>query len=607
MTRAETMLGKGTPEWADTLARRYVSGASSVFLLHGNVHDLVPAPNGRFLSLMDYLAEQMFGRRDIVLGYDRGSGIRFLAPAGSSRRSAMQTDFTRTLEAIDTVNGTGFARTRPREPTLVLELFDRYILHKLVASSEPETPGADPERKSLAVVIRYLETITPPLEGSQLSGELGTLLLKILNWANDPAIRGADITLCLVTESLGDVNRRLVENPFIAKIEIPLPNNAQRRNYAETLLTPEPPRAERESNAQLDPARVAEEANGLTLVGLAQAVSQARSDASTAGGSALTALRASKKSLIEKQCLGLVEFVSPRFDLSAAVLPGTVRERFELDARLFRQGRYAALPMGYLLCGGIGTGKTFTATCFAGSLAIPAIVFKNLRSKWVGSSEGNLQKVLSVIQALGPVLVIIDEADAALGTRRASGDSGTGARMFAMVATLMSDTRFRGRILWMLLTARPDLLPVDLKRQGRCEVHIPLFPPTTSAERREMMLAMARKSKLQLSPDDVPEIPAGLTGADIESLLIQAIRIAAIEDMHASSESKVGRTHLEQAIDRFVPPEYGLAKELQRLVAIRECTDRRFVPDALRYHLDSEHATQLERRIEEIRNQLGER
>ena len=69
----------------------------------------------------------------------------------------------------------------------------------------------------------------------------------------------------------------------------------------------------------------------------------------------------------------------------------------------------------------IGTGKTFTATCLAGSLGVPTIVFKNLRSKWVGSSEGNLQKVLSVIKALGPVVVVIDEADAALGSSRRFG------------------------------------------------------------------------------------------------------------------------------------------------------------------------------------------
>ncbi len=78
--------------------------------------------------------------------------------------------------------------------------------------------------------------------------------------------------------------------------------------------------------------------------------------------------------------------------------------------------------------------------------------------------------------------MIIDEADAALGNRQADGDSGTSARVFSMIASQMGNTRYRGKIIWMLLTSRPDLLPIDLKRQGRAEVHIPLFYPQDPEE-----------------------------------------------------------------------------------------------------------------------------
>src|ERR1039458_9691785 len=40
----------------------------------------------------------------------------------------------------------------------------------------------------------------------------------------------------------------------------------------------------------------------------------------------------------------------------------------------------------------------------------------------------------------------------------------------------------RGKVIWFLLTCRPDLLPVDLKRQGRAEEHIALFYPDTQEE-----------------------------------------------------------------------------------------------------------------------------
>ena len=159
----------------------------------------------------------------------------------------------------------------------------------------------------------------------------------------------------------------LVENPFISKVEVDLPDESTRARYARTLV--ESAKAARD---------VSREANGLTLVGLAQAVGSSGSKGDRVD---LGRLREAKKELIEKQCFGLVEFLAPSYNLDTVVAPTAVKERLEQDVRLFKDGRLEALPMGYLLCGVIGTGKTFTATCLAGSLGIPTIVFKNLRSR----------------------------------------------------------------------------------------------------------------------------------------------------------------------------------------------------------------------------------
>src|SRR5205807_6790623 len=143
-------------------------------------------------------------------------------------------------------------------------------------------------------------------------------------------------------------------------------------------------------------------------------------------------------------------------------------------------------------------------------------------SKYVGETEGNMERVLTVLRSLGPVVVIIDEADAALGSREADGDAGTSGRIFAMVASQMGDTRYRGRIVWMLLTSRPDLLPIDLKRQGRAEVHIPLFYPQDDGEVREMFRVMAKKNKVPIPEDALPAVKADrhLSGSDIESIVV---------------------------------------------------------------------------------------
>jgi len=590
--------GLRLPRWAEELARFYTAGVASVFLIHGNLHDLVPVYGsdgkpGSYVSLETFLSGQLFGRRDTVVLYDRGTGLVFGSGEDAERRQSMRRDFLRTLEAMDTVLGTDWSRKRLEDPKVVFEVLDRYILAKASASPAPE--GEFGGRRSLAALIRYAETIAPAVEVGWLTGDLGANLLKILNWANDPAVRRADVTICLLVENLAELNRRVVENPFIAKIEIPLPDEDERREYIEHLVATDPRLGAVQGR---DPRALAREANGLTLVGVSQVVGQT----ARAGGTFdLVGLRRAKKDLIEKQCFGLVDFVEPRFDLGMVVSPPAVKDRLLQDARLIREGRQEALPMGYLLCGVLGTGKTFTATCFAGSIGIPAIVFRNLREKWVGSSEGNMQKVLAVVRALGPVVVIVDEADAALGNRAADGDSGTSGRMFAMISSQMSDTAYRGKVIWMLLTCRPDLLPVDLKRQGRCEVHIPLFVPQTDDERREMLLAMARKNKVALEPDALGPIPDGLSGADIESVVVQCVREAAIAGLAAPTPEM-----LRDTLARFVSPDYSLQKELQELVAVREATDLRFLPPRYQeLRRDPERATQMERRIQELKLLVG--
>src|SRR5687768_17993260 len=49
----------------------------------------------------------------------------------------------------------------------------------------------------------------------------------------------------------------------------------------------------------------------------------------------------------------------------------------------------------YLLCGPVGTGKSFLAQCVSGEIGVPCVMLKNFRSKYVGETEGNLERVLS--------------------------------------------------------------------------------------------------------------------------------------------------------------------------------------------------------------------
>ena len=163
------------------------------------------------------------------------------------------------------------------------------------------------------------------------------------------------------------------------------------------------------------PDELADISNGLSLVNLNVVLAQARTGQRRVDAGRFRKL---KKEMIERQCQGLVEFIEPAHTLDMVVGHEAAKERLPEDAELDRRGQLDAAPMGYLICGPVGTGKTFLAECYAGSIGIPCVKLLNFRSKYVGETEGNLEQVLTVLRSLGPVVVIIDEADAALGHAR---------------------------------------------------------------------------------------------------------------------------------------------------------------------------------------------
>jgi SpoVK/Ycf46/Vps4 family AAA+-type ATPase len=243
-------------------------------------------------------------------------------------------------------------------------------------------------------------------------------------------------------------------------------------------------------------------------------------------------------------------------------------------------------------------------------VGIPCVVLKNFRSKYVGETEGNLEHALGVLRSLGPVVVVIDEADAALGNRQSDGDSGTSARVFSMIARQMGDTRYRGKIVWMLLTSRPDLLPIDLKRQGRAEVHIPLFYPHDQAEMEAMFAAMARKSHVKLAPG-LPgpvDLTLGLSGADIESIVLASRRkgLERAAEAGQPEPDTIAADDLKAALDDFMPSAQGLEKEMQEIAAVLECTEKRFLPDRWKEQVGQPGGrARLQERLAAIREVIG--
>jgi SpoVK/Ycf46/Vps4 family AAA+-type ATPase len=392
----------------------------------------------------------------------------------------------------------------------------------------------------------------------------------------------------LISEGLRDLNDLVVDNPHAAALHIPLPDEVEMSAYVQALATsvfPELP-AKTEVPFETLGARL----TGLSRVGARTAISVALRNQNAITSSWLSQI---KKDLIERECQGLLEFIESPFTLDNVAGHDAVKTWLREDTLLLKKGSLRALPMGYLIAGRIGTGKTFIVQCWAGEIGIPCVVLKNFRDRWVGATESNLEKIFAVLRAVGQVVVFVDEADQAAGKRGGGDeDSGLSGRVYGMLAKEMSDTRNRGKIIWVFATSRPDLLEVDLKRQGRLDVHIPLFPPETPEEGRALLLAIAKKLKFPLTAEDLPPLTDGpqLGGNELEGVLVRALRQHELSD----EPKRPIREILADVLNEVRPSPHTRKLEYMDLVAVKECTDVRFLPERFRSMTPEELETQID-------------
>ncbi|MDZ7690053.1 MAG: hypothetical protein U5K69_02670 [Balneolaceae bacterium] len=189
------------PKWAQEFAQKYLGRTINQFILHGNVHDVVHLQKGDkedFVRLKTFLSDEFFGARDYVIFYDRSSGIYF-------RDKETQKDFNRAIAGRDSLVGTEYAKNLPKDPVRVFSILEQYLRIRLE------------NKKSVALIIDYAETIVPMNEAGSSGTEDRNSLVYLSRWAHDPLFLASDFTTVLITENMSDLNRTLIQNPYTAQ------------------------------------------------------------------------------------------------------------------------------------------------------------------------------------------------------------------------------------------------------------------------------------------------------------------------------------------------------------------------------------------------------
>ncbi len=607
------------PAWADDLRRRYLRGESAMFILHGNVFDTI-VQQQRLIGLTAFLSEVLLkDNKDAIAVYNLSTGVRFAKMPASP------------AVGIDDV-----LLASPKERVLA-------ALERLLVGST-----------RTAVILEYADTLAPSGDPSfQADGDRAAIV-TLHRWSFLPEIERGDNVVLLVTENLAELSPKLVSNPKVAVVEVPMPDREARRaaakladpmlrdsdadHYADltaglkvvqiaAILAP-PPAAEEDRAAREtliagilgstpDAAerahKLAALTTGLGRDELLQLLAPGAAPPDPGTASADRARREAdrlivrrKREILERECFGLVEFVEPQHGFDVVGGMEEVKKDLLVIAENIREGRTSRVPMGMLFTGPMGTGKTFVAEAFAKECGLPTVKLKNFRSKWVGATEGNLEKILTVVKAIGQVVIIIDEGDRAFGNTDGDGDGGTSSRVIARIKEFMSDTSNRGRILFLVMTNRPDKLDVDLKRAGRLDRKIPFLYVQTPEDVEQVVTAQVRKNHIATTVDFVAirsEFSTRLVGysnADIEAVILLANDDAARQE---GASATVSADHFIRAAADYFPSRDEELLEYMELLAVFEASSRRLLPS--KYASTSPDA--LDARLRQLRAIVGTR
>ncbi len=560
------------------------SGQSRTLALTGNIHDLFLAygQEGQdYVPLVDYLTHSWNLPGIVVVVYELNGPIRFCTEEGSaymrdawlqwrsgydSSELAIQqmTARDRTAADIEHIVGTYDESLRKalNNPTLALEL-----LRQMCLCSRTRINGQPLMADNLIVIIESADMILPEAPITSLSDTDRQRIGICQDWFSDLGfVSGAD-SVVLIAESRSQIHHRVATLPQLLEIEVPSPVLETREHFIGWYAGSLPPGAELRLWGSV--GELARFTAGLSLHALLQLLKRATHDQEPLGQETVIA---KVESYIKSQ-LGedVVEFKKPQQTLDDVVGFSRLKAflRRELIPRFSTTGSEALA--GAAVAGPIGGGKTFIFEALATELNMVVLVIKNIRSQWFGQTDVIFERLRRVLYALSKVLIFMDEADTQLGGVGADAHP-TERRLTGRIQGMMSDPGLRGRVAWLLITARIHLLSPDLRRPGRAgDLIIPVLDPD-GEDREEFVRWMA----------------APVLGEDLDQSRLERLKeatgshsAAAFASLRSELRAKGGRLGFEEVLEIIrdhIPPAIAKTRRYQTLQALTNCTRRSLLP-----------------------------
>jgi transitional endoplasmic reticulum ATPase len=223
-----------------------------------------------------------------------------------------------------------------------------------------------------------------------------------------------------------------------------------------------------------------------------------------------------------------------------------------IHPELFERFHLSRSGSGALLYGPPGNGKTFVAKAVAGELDAKFFPLNpaDIKSKWVGETEKNLQRIFDEAKQHEKSVIFIDEADALLAAR--------GNRKIGAVTQFLQLTdgliRTKNSPFLLAATNKPWTLDEAVIRPGRLGTHIYVGPPDLKA--REAILVLNLKGvpiAVDVSLAEISAGAVGYSGADLAEMCDRAKRAAKNRQLGSGKDEVVTKDDFAEALGKIRP------------------------------------------------------
>lgn len=562
---AKDRTDEGRPSFLDQISRFYNVRRRNVVLLTGNIEGPFWKPGtgggeGDLVSVEQLLVSELSPKFNVVR-VDMGEGVTFYD-------NSTQGEVTRVCESVD---GLRIPEGRIRKfkeflaNTVHAPLAALRAVQAIIEAFE-RVKKDEPAIKPVCVVMQHTGSMLPAGDYGRISELDRQRLVLFLDTVSMPAMANGNHLIVLVSETRTEVSDKILRRPNAAHVEIHLPAKEERAQVVNMFCRKYDIKFKGEDENGRE--QFIELTAGLSIANILDILEEARNTREE-----VTKEQVLKEvnDVIQLRLGDIVKVKRPQHTPADVVGFKDVGEILESVFQRCEDPETAVSAM--IISGPNGSGKTYQAEAYAGQCGRIVLEIGNIRGMYFGETDRFFELLRLHVETLGKVLIEVDEAHAAFSSVHRQDVHETEKRLGSNFIKMIGDPRLLGKVLWVLMTSRPDELDPDVK--SRSPIQIPIFD-LEGEERKAFVAGMFARKNIAVTEEELARIldKTGHYSARDFSFFISEVIARQRKDKEVKAIDVLSSWQASSAIK--------CQREFQSLIATQNCSYPNLIPQKFR-------------------------